>query len=61
MKREDTDRLRIVAHEIIRTLWANSELEILELLSEQIETSIEDIYTTRNKVKAKRRLKGGGK
>lgn len=61
MKREDADILRIQAHEIIRTLWANKELEILELLSQQIDTSIEDIYATRRKNNARRRLKEGGK
>ncbi len=61
MKREDADILRIQAHEIIRTLWANKKIEILELLSEQVETSIEDIYSTRNKNDARRRLKEGGK
>ncbi len=59
MKREDANILRIQAHEIIRTLWANKEIEILELLSKQVKTSIEDIYSTRNKNDARRRLKDG--
>lgn len=61
MNKEEATILRLQAHEIIHRFWHEGEREILELLSEQVETSLMDLDERESSKKArammKRRLK----
>lgn len=48
MRRDEADILRVHTHEVIRKLWIEKEVEILELLLEQIKASVEDLSTKKS-------------
>lgn len=57
MSKEDLNDLRCIAAEVIITLFNAKEKEQLELLSEQIETSLMAIEESESAKKAKKMLK----
>lgn len=62
MNEKEANILLLQAHEIIRRFWHEGEREILELLSEQVETSLMDLDERESSKTARRmmarRLKG---